>query len=188
MHGRRVVDFDPLMRSDAPQRVINVRKMVKGHVTNKRAFDGGIAKPSMKPAEENTQLREQRKRNDQPIGIHACSPRVVSEQPAQAAAGAQARTAPASTGQNPYESAVTGSYPYPSPYPSQPYPSAATPSAANARPAAANPALDARDRRDARDDRDGRHYRPGQPSADGYGPASVDYGTPGSGTSRDRRH
>ena len=65
------VDFDALMRSDAPQRVINVRKMVKGHVANKRAFDGGIAKPSMKPAQENTQLRKQRKRNDQPIGIHA---------------------------------------------------------------------------------------------------------------------
>lgn len=71
IHRRRLVDFDALMRSDAPQRVINVRKMVKGHVANKRAFDGGIAKPSMQPAEENTQLREQRKRNDQPIGIHA---------------------------------------------------------------------------------------------------------------------
>lgn len=70
MHRRRVVDFDALMRRDAPQRVINVRKMVKGHVADESAFDGGIAKPSMKPSEKNTQLREQRKRNDQPIGIH----------------------------------------------------------------------------------------------------------------------
>jgi hypothetical protein len=71
VHRRRVVDFDALMRSDAPQRVINVREMVEGHVANKCALDGGVAKPSMQPAEENTQLREQRKRNDQPIGIHA---------------------------------------------------------------------------------------------------------------------
>jgi len=48
-----------------------VREMVEGHVVNKCALDGGIAKPSMQPAEENTQLREQRKCNDQPIGIHA---------------------------------------------------------------------------------------------------------------------
>jgi hypothetical protein len=104
------------------------------------------------------------------------------------AGSASARTASAATGQNPYESAVTGSYPYPS----QPYPSTAAPSAANARPAAASPALDPRDGRDARDDRDGRHYRPGQPPSDGYGPANADYGTPGYGTpgygtSRDRR-
>jgi hypothetical protein len=99
-------------------------------------------------------------------------------------ASASARSASAATGQNPYESAVTGAYPYPS----QPYPSAAAPSAANARSAAANPGPDARDARDGRDTRDSLHYRSGQPSADGYGPANADYGTPGYGTSRDRRH
>ena len=105
---------------------------------------------------------------------------------ASPAGGASARTASAATGQNPYESAVTGAYPYPG----QPYPSAAAPSAASARSAAANPAPDARDGRDARDARDARdslHYRSGQPSADGYGAANGDYGTPGYGTSRDRR-
>jgi hypothetical protein len=98
-----------------------------------------------------------------------------------------ARTAAAATGQNPYDSAVTGSYPYPS----QPYPShlgtPAAPTAANARPAAANPAVDGRDGRDSRDARGGRRHRPGQPSDDGYGSANVDYGTPGYGTSRDGR-
>jgi hypothetical protein len=103
---------------------------------------------------------------------------------ASPAGSASARTASAATGQNPYESAVTGAYPYPS----QPYPASAGPSAANARSAAANPAPDARDGRDARDARDSPHYRPGQPSADGYGPANADYGAPGYGTSRDRRH
>ena len=94
-----------------------------------------------------------------------------------------ARTSSAATGQNPYESAVTGSYPYPG----QPYPSATTPSAANLRPAPANPALDGRDGHDGRDARDGRQYRPGQQTGDGYGPANVDYGLPGYGTSRDGR-
>ena len=99
------------------------------------------------------------------------------------AGSAPVRTSSAGTGQNPYESTVTGSYPYPS----QPYPSAAPPSAANARPAPANPALDGRDGRDGRDARDGRQYRPGQQPGDGYGPGNVDYGIPGYGSSRDGR-
>jgi hypothetical protein len=99
------------------------------------------------------------------------------------AAAAAARTTPAATGQNPYDSSVTGSYPYPS----QPYPSrSAAPSTAGPVPGAANPTVDGRDARDRRDARDGRAYRP-VPSADGYGSANADYGTQGYGSARDGR-
>ena len=80
----------------------------------------------------------------------------------------------AGTGRNPYESAVTGSYPYPSqPYPARPGPS-------GNRTSDANPALDGRDGRDARDD---RYYRPGPSQSEGYDPANDGYGAP-----RDRRY
>jgi hypothetical protein len=85
--------------------------------------------------------------------------------------GAPSRSLPASTGRNPYESAVTGSYPYPSqPYPARPGPSAN-------RTSDANPALD------GRDGRDGRYYRPGQAQPDGHDPDNDGYGAP-----RDRRY
>lgn len=58
------------MRGDAPERVIDVRQMVDGDVANKSAFDGSITQPPMQPAQEDAKLREQRKGNDQPIGIH----------------------------------------------------------------------------------------------------------------------
>jgi hypothetical protein len=87
------------------------------------------------------------------------------------AGGAPSRSLPASTGRNPYESAVTGSYPYPSqPYPARPGPSAN-------RTSDANPALD------GRDGRDGRYYRPGSAQPDGYDPDNDGYGAP-----RDRRY
>jgi hypothetical protein len=88
--------------------------------------------------------------------------------PAGSAAG---RSLPASTGRNPYESAVTGSYPYPSqPYPARPEPS-------GNRTSGANPAVDGRD---ARED---RYYRSGPTQSDGYDPANDGYGAP-----RDRRY
>jgi hypothetical protein len=85
--------------------------------------------------------------------------------------GAPSRSLPAGTGRNPYESAVTGSYPYPSqPYPARPGPS-------GDRTGDANPALD------GRDGRDGRYYRPGPAQPDGYDPDNDGYGAP-----RDRRY
>jgi hypothetical protein len=66
---RRLIDLDAMMRGDAPQRVIDMRQMIDGDVADEGAFDGGIAQTPMQPAEENTELREQRKGNDQPIGI-----------------------------------------------------------------------------------------------------------------------
>jgi hypothetical protein len=85
--------------------------------------------------------------------------------------GAPGRSLPASTGRNPYESSVTGSYPYPSqPYPARPGPSAN-------RTSDANPALE------GRDGRDGRYYRPGSAQPDGYDPDNDNYGAP-----RDRRY
>jgi len=78
---------------------------------------------------------------------------------------------PASSGRNPYESSVTGSYPYPSqPYPSRPGPT-------GNRTSDANPAAD------GRDGRDDRYYRPGPAPSDGYDPANDGYGAP-----RDRRY
>jgi hypothetical protein len=86
--------------------------------------------------------------------------------PADSAAG---RPLPASSGRNPYESAVTGSYPYPG----QPYPP--RPTTASNRPSGANPALD------GRDVRDDRYYRPGPSQADGYNPGNDGYGAPRDG-------
>ena len=90
------------------------------------------------------------------------------------AGGAAGRSVPASTGLNPYESAVTGSYPYPSqPYPARPGPSAD-------RASGANPALE------GRDGRDDRYYRPGPAQANGYDQGND--GTDAYGTPRDRRY
>ena len=81
------------------------------------------------------------------------------------AGGAPSRSLPAGTGLNPYESAVTGSYPYPSqPYPARPGPSVD-------RTSDANPAAD------------GRYYRPGPARPDGYDRDNDGYGAP-----RDRRY
>jgi hypothetical protein len=71
---RRIIDLDAMMRGDAPQNVIDVRQMIKSYVADEGAFNGGIAQTPMQPAEENTELREQRKGNDQPIGVHGCGP------------------------------------------------------------------------------------------------------------------
>jgi hypothetical protein len=84
------------------------------------------------------------------------------------AGGAPSRSLPAGSGRNPYESAVTGSYPYPSqPYPARPGPSAN-------RTSDANPAADGRD---------GRYYRPEPAQPDRYDPDNDNYGAP-----RDRRY
>jgi hypothetical protein len=93
------------------------------------------------------------------------------------AAGAPVRPQPASGGRDPYESAVTGSYPYPS----QPYP--ARPGPAGNRTSGANPALEGRDGRVGRDD---RYYRPTPAPADGYDPGRD--GNDGYGAPRDRRY
>ena len=85
--------------------------------------------------------------------------------------GAPGRSLPAGTGRNPYESAVTGSYPYPV----QPYP--ARPGPGGSRTSGANPAVDGRD---------DRYYRPGQAQADGYDQGAD--GDDGYGAPRDRRY
>ena len=99
--------------------------------------------------------------------------------------GAPVRPLSAGGGQDPYESAVTGSYPYPvQPYPDpvQPYP--ARPGPGGNRTSGANPVLDGRDGRDGRDD---RYYRPtSAPAADGYDPGRD--GNDGYGAPRDRRY
>jgi hypothetical protein len=53
---RRVVDFDTLVRSDAPQRVIDMWQMIGGHVVHKGTLDGCIAQVPMQPADENTEI------------------------------------------------------------------------------------------------------------------------------------
>ena len=62
------------MRGNAAQRVIDMREMIDGHVADEGAFDGGVAQTPMQPAKENTELRDERKGNDQPIRIHARGP------------------------------------------------------------------------------------------------------------------
>jgi len=71
---RRIFDFEAMMRGDAAQRVIDMREMIDGHVADEGAFDGGVAQTPMQPAKENTELRHERKRHDQPVGIHTRAP------------------------------------------------------------------------------------------------------------------
>jgi len=54
--------------------VIDMREMIDGHVADEGALDGGVAQTPMQPAKENTELRDERKGNDQPIRIHARGP------------------------------------------------------------------------------------------------------------------
>src|SRR4029077_3536524 len=49
--------------------------MVEGDVANEGAFDGSVAQTPVQPAEENTQLRDERKSANQPVGVHRCGPK-----------------------------------------------------------------------------------------------------------------
>jgi hypothetical protein len=69
--GRRLVDFDAVARGNEPQRVIDVRQMIDGHIANKSAIDVGAAHAAMQPAEKDTELRQQGEGDDQPVGVHA---------------------------------------------------------------------------------------------------------------------
>ncbi|HEY5018934.1 MAG TPA: hypothetical protein VII59_19375 [Streptosporangiaceae bacterium] len=84
---------------------------------------------------------------------------------------APSRSLPAGAGRNPYESAVTGSYPYPG----QPYPARSGPG--GNRTSGGNPAVDGRD---------DRYYRPAPAQADGYNQGAD--GNDGYGAPRDRRY
>jgi ketosteroid isomerase-like protein len=69
-HRRRIANFHALVFGNQPQRVIDVRQMVQGHVPHERAFDGRIAQAPMQPVQKDAKLREQSERNYQPVWIH----------------------------------------------------------------------------------------------------------------------
>lgn len=71
---RWLIDLHAVMSGDEPQRVIDVRQMIDGHVADETAFDGGITQTPMQPAKENAQLRNEREGADQPIRVHECGP------------------------------------------------------------------------------------------------------------------
>lgn len=71
---RWILDFETVMRGNQPQRVIDMRQMIDGHVADEGALDIRIAQASMQPTQENAKLGEQREGHDQPIRIHAREP------------------------------------------------------------------------------------------------------------------
>ena len=70
MHGRRFFDFHAEVDSDLPQGMIEVRKMVDGHIAHKRASNFIVTHASVQPTDEEETLNARGEGDDDPIGIH----------------------------------------------------------------------------------------------------------------------
>jgi hypothetical protein len=67
----RFFQLQSQVAGDLSQRVIQVRKVVDGHIADKRAANFIIARAAMQPSEENRELDEARESDDDPVGIHS---------------------------------------------------------------------------------------------------------------------
>ena len=78
LHGRGLLDLQSKVAGDLPQRVIEMRKMVEGHVAHKGTPYFIIARTAMQPPEKEGELDKRGEANNDPIGIHGSGVRRVS--------------------------------------------------------------------------------------------------------------
>jgi hypothetical protein len=64
VHRRGVIDLHAVVGGDEPQRVVDVRQMMNGHVMDEGAFHSAIAQAAMQPAQKDKELCEERKSYD----------------------------------------------------------------------------------------------------------------------------
>ena len=70
LDGRRVLELDAELAGDLAQCVIEVRKVIDGHIANKGAANFIVASAAVQPAKKEEQLKARGKANDDPVGIH----------------------------------------------------------------------------------------------------------------------
>jgi hypothetical protein len=72
-NGRWILNLYAVVRGKTVQNAINMRQVIGSHVAHEGAFDVRVTQAAMQPSQEHKKLREQRKGEDQPIWVHACS-------------------------------------------------------------------------------------------------------------------
>ena len=70
LYGWGFFELDAELAGNLTQRVIEVRKVVDGHVANEGAANFVVAGAAVQPAEKEEQLQARRKANDDPIEVH----------------------------------------------------------------------------------------------------------------------
>jgi hypothetical protein len=70
VHGRGFLKLDAEVAGDLAQGVIEVRKVIDGHVANESTADFVVACAAMQPAKKKEQLQARGKTNHDPVGIH----------------------------------------------------------------------------------------------------------------------
>jgi hypothetical protein len=70
LNGWRLLELDAEMAGDLAQSVIEMRKMIQGHIANEGAANLVVARAAVQPANEKEQLEARRKGNDKPVKIH----------------------------------------------------------------------------------------------------------------------
>jgi hypothetical protein len=70
LHGRGFPEFEAEAGSDLPQGLVEMRKVVDGHVADKRAAHFIVAHTAMQPPQEEERLQARGKADDDPVGIH----------------------------------------------------------------------------------------------------------------------
>ena len=66
----RLLQLQPEVTGDLSQGVVEVRKMIQGHVADEGAADFVVAGAPMKPANEHGELCERGKGDNDPVRVH----------------------------------------------------------------------------------------------------------------------
>jgi hypothetical protein len=70
MHGGRLFQLYAQVAGDLSKRVIEVRKVIDGHISHKCGANFVVARAAVKPPEKNEELDERGESDDDPVGIH----------------------------------------------------------------------------------------------------------------------
>ena len=63
---------DSLLVAEFSQQLVNVRKMVRGHVLKEEARNFVVANAAIDPSHKNRKLNDGSERHGQPIGVQEC--------------------------------------------------------------------------------------------------------------------
>ena len=70
LHGGRFFKLHAQVAGDLPQGVVEMGKVVEGHVSYKCAANFVVARAAMQPPEKHDKLDERGETGDDPVGIH----------------------------------------------------------------------------------------------------------------------
>ena len=70
LDGRGLLQLDAVVSGELTERVVNVRKVIEGHVANEGAANFVVAGAAVQPAEKDEKLKARGNADDDPIRIH----------------------------------------------------------------------------------------------------------------------